>query len=137
MSMLFDDDTAEAGLKMFQIGELMILKGYRDMGRAVIDTYMNTAIDGGLDAISHQIKTSIEFVQVQITRELSLSVTVVNVTSRARIAKTIARLKTGYEIWQKSKEFIDEYPKDEGGKACKALNIIDLVSTLGFGLVDF
>lgn len=56
MSMLLDEDTAEAGLKMFQSGEQMILKGYGEMGKAVIETYMNTAIDGGLDAISHQIK---------------------------------------------------------------------------------
>lgn len=74
---------------------------------------------------------------MQITRELSLSVTVVNMTSRARIAKTIARLKTLTDIWAKGKEFVEEYPKDEGGKACKALQIIDLVSTLGFGVIDF
>src|SRR6185437_10570777 len=131
ISMLFDPDTAEAGLKTFQAGQSMILSGYREMGKAVIDTYMNTAVDGGLEALTHQISYTVDLVKLQID-ELTFSLAIVNSSSVGPIAKKIVRLRALYEIAKDGGEAVSEFSgeTDEGGKACTALKIAEKVTEL-------
>ncbi|HET9285264.1 MAG TPA: RHS repeat-associated core domain-containing protein [Candidatus Angelobacter sp.] len=129
LNLLFDSDTADVGLQMYQDGQDMIVEGYQELGHAAGEALVGTATDFAIARITNEIKISIEYAEVIIGREfVYLARGSLDYASRNLIGVTLKHLKEAIEVYEPAKGLAEQFLTDEGGTACKALYAAELVS---------
>jgi RHS repeat-associated protein len=131
IELLFDSETADVGLQMYQRGQDMIVDGYQALGQAAEEALAGTVIDFAIARITREIEISIEFTRIVIARQLLLlSRGTADITIRNLIGVRLERLKKAIELYRTGKELVGNFQTDEGGTACQALFIAELLSKL-------
>lgn len=131
IDLLFDSDTADVGLQMYERGQDMIVEGYQQLGEAAGEALVGTAVDFAIARITREIEISIEYTQIVINRQLLLLARgSTDITIKRLIGVRLEQLKKAYELLTTGNKLVKNFSSDESGTVCKALYVAEFFSKL-------